>query len=127
MDDEEESEYELEFDDEDDEDIDDEEIDGEEDEEDVEVFESKNFRKAMLKEDEYHYFGQHPAYQKEPMDLPSGKHAEKQGYFDMNDDSVEDESAFGEEIGNSAPFEVTPESIENAIAESITRIMKKKI
>ena len=122
MDDEEESEYELEVDDEDDEDI-----DGEEDGEDVEVFESKNFRKAMLKEDEYHYFGQHPAYQKEPMDLPSGKHAEKQGYFDMNDDSVEDESAFGEQIGDSAPFEVTPESIENAIAESITRIMKKKI
>lgn len=122
MDDEEESEYELELDDENDEDIED-----MDDEEDVEVFESKNFRKAMLKEDEFHYFGQHPAYQKEPMNLPNAKHAEKQGYFDMNDDSVEDESAFGEEIGNSAPFEVTPESIENAIAESITRIMKKKI
>ena len=97
------------------------------DEEDVEVFESKNFRKAMLKEEEFHYFGQHPAYQKEPMELPVNNHQEKEGYYDMNDESVEDEKAFGEEIGDSAPFEINPKQIENAIAESIRRILKKKI
>lgn len=122
-DDSEEDEYELEMDDE----VEDEPMDIEDDEDDYEVVESKNFRKAMLKEEELHYFGQHPAYQKEPMKLPTNQHAEKQGYYDMNDDCVEDEKAFGEEIGSGAPFEVTPESIENAIAESVRRILKKKI
>ena len=56
---EEDGEYELETDG----DMEDEPIDMEDDEEEFEVFESKNFRKAMLKENEYHYFGQHPAYQ----------------------------------------------------------------
>ena len=108
------------------------EVDGEEmpatdDEDEYEVFESKNFRKAMLKEEEFHYFGQHPAYQKEPMELPQTNHQEKEGYYDINDESVEDEKAFGEEIGDSAPFEVDPKSIENAIAECVRRILKKKI
>lgn len=121
----------------DDADMEEPEVDGEEisiddempmdDEDDVEVFESKNYRKAMLKEDEMHYFGQHPAYQKEPMELPEPNHQEKEGYYDMNDDSVESTEAFGKEIGDSAPFEVDPAAIENAIAESIKRILKKKI
>ena len=110
------------------------EVDGEEigademeDDDDVEVFESRNYRKAMLKEDEFHYFGQHPAYQKEPMELPEPNHQEKEGYYDMNDDSAENTEAFGKEIGDGAPFEVDPKAIENAIAESIRRILKKKI
>lgn len=124
----EEDEFELEMDDEiEDDPMDMENDDNFEEEDEFEVFESKNFRKAMLKENEYHYFGQHPAYQKEPMELPTNQHAEKQGYYDMNDDSVENENKFGEEIGDSAPFDVTPESIENAIAESVRRILKKKI
>lgn len=111
------------------------EVDGEEievddmedDEDDVEVYESKNFRKAMLKEEEFHYFGQHPAYQKEPMELPEPNHQEKEGYYDMNDDSVEGTEVFGKEIGDGAPFEVDPKAIENAIAECVKRILKKKI
>ena len=97
------------------------------DEDDVEVFESKNYRKAMLKEDEMHYFGQHPAYQKEPMELPSNKHQEMPEYYDMNDDSVKNDAPFGKQIGDGAPFEIDPKTIENSIAESIKRIMKKKI
>ncbi|MBO7210715.1 MAG: hypothetical protein J6V44_06885, partial [Methanobrevibacter sp.] len=111
------------------------EVDGEEievddmedDEDDVEIYESKNFRKAMLKEEEFHYFGQHPAYQKEPMELPEPNHQEKEGYYDMNDDSVENTEAFGNKIGDGAPFEVDPQAIENAIAECVKRILKKKI
>ena len=99
---------------------------GMEDDEDVEVFESRNFRKAMLKEEEFHYFGQHPAYQKEPMELPEPNHQEKEGYYDMNDDSVESTEEFGKEIGDGAPFEIDIETIENAIAESVKRILKKK-
>ena len=109
--------------------VDGEEIDADdmEDDDDVEVFESRNYRKAMLKEEEFHYFGQHPAYQKEPMELPEPNHQEKEGYYDMNDDSVENTEAFGNEIGDGAPFEVDPQAIENAIAECVKRILKKKI
>jgi hypothetical protein len=95
-----------------------------EDEEDIEVFESINFRKAMLSENDY--FGKHPAYEKEPMILPSNNHDEKEGYYDMNDESVENEDEYGQEIGDSEPFEIDVESIENAIAESFQRILKKK-
>ena len=105
------------------------EVDGEEvsAEEDFEVFESSNYRKAMLKEENMDFFGKHPAYQKEPMQLPNAKHPEMQGYYDMNDESAESEQAYGEQIGDSAPFEIDPKKIENAVAESMRRILKKKI
>ena len=45
----------------------------------------------------------------------------------MNDDSVESTEEFGKEIGDGAPFEIDIETIENAIAESVKRILKKKI
>ena len=102
--------------------------DTEEEDDDTQVFESKSYRRMkMLKEDRMDYFGKHPAYRKEPMGLPSNKHQEKQGYFDINDDSAESESPYGENIGDSAPFEIDIETIENAIAESIKRHLKKKI
>lgn len=101
---------------------------GDETEEDeYEVFESKNFRKAMLKEDEFRYFGEHPAYQKEPMELSNEECYEQDGYYDMNDESVLNNKPYGEEVGDGEPFEVDIEVIENAIAESIKRMMKKKI
>lgn len=97
-----------------------------EDEDEYEVFESVAYRKLM-KEENMDYFGKHPAYRKEPMDVPSSQHQEKQDYYDMNDDSVKSEQPFGQEIGDGAPFEVDPEEITNAIAESIKRVLKKKI
>ena len=105
------------------------EDDFEDDEDDFEVYESVNYRKMMnkLNEDRLDYFGKHPAYQKEPMGLPSNSHQEKEGYYDMNDDSVKNDSAYGQSIGSGAPFEIDPQTIENSIAESIKRIMKKKI
>ena len=98
-------------------------------EDDFEVYESRNYRKMMMKEDKLDYFGKHPAYQKEPMKLPNHNHSEKPEYYDMNDDSVKNNKPYGQQIGDSAPFEVDPEAIENAIAESIKRILgnKKKI
>ena len=97
-----------------------------EDEDEYEVFESVAYRKLM-KEENMDYFGKHPAYQKEPMDTPSSQHQEKQDYYDMNDDSVKSEQPFGQEIGDGAPFEIDPKEITNAIAESIKRVLKKKI
>lgn len=98
-----------------------------EDDDDVEVFESRSYKKLMMKEDKMDYFGKHPAYRKEPMRVPTNKHQEMADYYDMNDESVESEQPFGQQIGDGAPFEVTPKQIENAIAESIRNIMKKKI
>lgn len=105
------------------------EFDFEDDDEDYEVYESANFRRSFnkLNEDRMDYFGKHPAYQKEPMELPSNKHQEMPEYYDMNDDSVKNDAPFGKQIGDGAPFEIDPKTIENSIAESIKRIMKKKI
>ncbi len=100
--------------------------DANDDEEEFDVYETVNYRKAMIKEENMDYFGKHPAYQKEPMKVPSAKHNEYQGYEDINDESVESEEAFGKEIGDSAPFEVDPKTITNAIAESIKKIFGKK-
>ena len=100
--------------------------DFESEDDDVEVYETINYRKAMIKEDNLDYFGKHPAYQKEPVKLPSAKHSEYAGYEDINDESVESEQPFGTQIGDSAPFDVNPKAISNAIAESIKKIFGKK-
>ena len=70
-------------------------------------------------------FGKHPAYQKTVMSLPPKDLQEFPGYYDMNDDSVRNDMPYGERIGDGAPFEVDPEDITNAIAESIKRVLKK--
>jgi len=71
-------------------------------------------------------FGKHPAYQKVVMSLPPKDLQEFPEYYDMNDDSVRNDSPYGERIGDGAPFDIDPESIENAIAESVKRVLKKK-
>ena len=74
-------------------------------------------------------FGKHPAYQKKVMELPPKDMKEFPGYYDMNDDSVRNDAPYGEKIGSSAPFEITPDAIDNAISESIKRLgigLKKK-
>ena len=70
-------------------------------------------------------FGKHPAYQKKVMSLPPKDKKEFQGYYDMNDDSVMNDDPYGEKIGDGAPFEITPEKIQNAISEAISRLKKK--
>lgn len=71
-------------------------------------------------------FGKHPAYQKVVMSLPPKDLQEFPDYYDMNDESVRNDSPYGERIGDGAPFEIDPESIDNAIAESVRRNLKKK-
>ena len=111
-----------------DDDLYDEEATEDEDEiqEEAVVYESRSYRQ-MMQEDRLDYFGKHPAYRKKPMELPTAKHQEMADYYDMNDESAYSEAPFGEKIGSGAPFEVEVEAIENAIAESIKRILKKKI
>lgn len=71
-------------------------------------------------------FGKHPAYQKKVMNLPPKDMQEFPGYYDMNDESVYSDAPYGEKIGDGAPFDIAPESVENAISESITRFFRNK-
>lgn len=91
------------------------------------VYETRAYRRLMREEENrLDTFGKHPAYQKRVMTHPSAQHQEVDGYYDMNDDSVKNESPYGEQIGDTAPFDVDPEAIANSIAESIKRVLKKK-
>lgn len=114
---------------------------------DVQIYETKAFRNAMRNKrmvneegmesftdngrvpsgnmNKLNDFGKHPAYQKKVMDLPPKDKKEFSGYYDMNDDSVKNDNPYGEKIGDSAPFDITPEKIQNAIAEAIDRLKKK--
>ena len=80
------------------------------------IFESRAFRRAV-KEDRLNDFGKHPAYQKRVMNLPPNNMQEFPGYYDMNDDSVDNDSPYGEKIGDGAPFSVDPDELEDAIVE----------
>ena len=70
-------------------------------------------------------FGKHPAYQKKVMELPPKDMKEFPDYYDMNDDSVKNDTPYGEKIGDGAPFEIDPQAIDNAIAEAFNRLKKK--
>lgn len=85
----------------------------------------KKGKGQKLSEDKLNYFGKHPAYQKKVMTLPTNKHAEKEGYDDWNDENVKGDAPFGQKIGDSAPFDIDPERMDNAIAESIKKVMQK--
>jgi len=107
----------------------------------VRIYETRNFRRAMneggmtpFKDagrvpqgnmNKLDDFGKHPAYQKTVMSLPPKDFQEFPGYYDMNDDSVRNDSPYGEKIGDGAPFEIDPDSIDNAIAEAFNRLKKK--
>ena len=123
----------------------------EDDADDDEVYESKSYRAMKLREslrrkaimeggltpfkdagrvpqgnmNKLDDFGKHPAYQKKVMELPPKDLQEFPGYYDMNDESVRNDSPYGEKIGDGAPFDIDPESIDNAIAEGVRRVLKK--
>ena len=71
-------------------------------------------------------FGKHPAYQKVVMDLPPKDMKEFPGNYDMNDDSVKNDTPYGEKIGDGAPFDIDPQAIDNAIAEAFDRLRRSK-
>ena len=114
---------------------------------DVQIVETKNFKRAMRRQrmneegmtpftdngrvpagnmNKLDDFGKHPAYQKTVMTLPPKDMREFPDYYDMNDDSVRNDMPYGERIGDGAPFDVDPESIDNAIAEAFDRLRNRK-
>ena len=111
----------------------------------VQIYETKAFRKAMRNQkineegmkpfkdagrvpsgnmNKLDDFGKHPAYQKKVMELPPKDMKEFPDYYDMNDDSVKNDTPYGEKIGSGAPFEIDPQAIDNAIAEAFKRLKK---
>lgn len=110
-------------------DTDDDTDEDDDDDDDTQVFESRSYRRAKaLREDEMKYFGKHPAWRKKVMTLPDNNEPNtKDGYYTMDDEeSVSNEKPYGIKVGSSAPFTINPSKIENAIAESIDRFLKKK-
>lgn len=113
----------------------------------VQIYETRNFKNAMRKQrmneegmtpfkdagrvpqgnmNKLDGFGKHPAYQKKVMELPPKDMKEFPGYYDMNDDSVRNDTPYGEKIGDGAPFEIDPQAIDNAIAEAFNRLKKNR-
>lgn len=98
------------------------------DDDEYEVVESKSYKamKArMLREEDD--FGKHPAFQKKVMTTPPSNNPMKDGQYDMNDDSVEGEKPYATQLGDTAPFEVEPEQIVNAVTEAVMKSLKKKL
>lgn len=113
----------------------------------VEIYETRAFRNAMRKQrvneegmtpfkdagrvpqgnmNKLDDFGKHPAYQKKVMELPPKDLQEFPDYYDMNDESVKNDTPYGEKIGDGAPFGIDPQSIDNAIAEAFNRLKKNR-
>ena len=113
----------------------------------VQIYETKAFKAAMHKQrmnedgmkpfkdagrvpsgnmNKLDDFGKHPAYQKVVMSLPPKDMKEFPEYYDMNDDSVKNDTPYGEKIGDGAPFEIDPQAIDNAIAEAFNRLKKNR-
>lgn len=113
-----------------DEEGDEEEDDEEEDEEDAQVFESRsyrNMRKLHEDENKMNYFSKHPAWRKKVMTLPQTDAPVNDGYYDINDDSVESEQPYASQLGDTAPFNQKIQDIENAITENVMNILKKNL
>lgn len=99
------------------------------------VYETKAYKKLMAEskrkrineENKLDYFGKHPAYQKQVMTLPKNGEDKNQWARDWNDDSVHGDEPFGQQIGDSAPFEIDPKAIENSIAECVRKILGQRM
>lgn len=113
----------------------------------VQIYETKAFKAAMRKQrmnedgmkpfkdagrvpsgnmNKLDDFGKHPAYQKKVMELPPKDMKEFPDYYDMNDDSVKNDTPYGEKIGDGAPFDIDPQAIDNAISEAFNRLKKNR-
>jgi hypothetical protein len=101
--------------------------DADDEDDEYEVVESKSYKRMMKRMNEENDFGKHPAFQKKVMTTPPANMPDGEGQYDMNDESAESERPYATKKGSNAPFEVTPEQIENAITESVINFIKKKL
>lgn len=73
------------------------------------------------------YWGKHPRYQKEPMQLPPNKEVMKgTADRDWNDDSAKGEQPYGRKIGSSAPFDKKVDAITDSVLQIIKESLKNR-
>ena len=89
--------------------------------------ESRRYMGKFINEDRLDDFGKHPSYRKKVMTLSQSQHQEKQDY-NVWDENIPNDAPFGQQIGDGAPFNIKPQTIDNAISESINKVLggKKK-
>ena len=93
----------------------------------------KVLKKHLVKENKLDVFGKHPAYQKQPMTLPSNFEPSKFGK-EWDDDSVKDEKPYGTEIGHGGdPYTervidmLTDSVVDKLVANMTGEAGKKKV
>lgn len=70
-------------------------------------------------------WGQHPRYRKEPMTMPNNTEVTTDSQDkDWNDDSANGNQAYGQKIGDSAPFDLIVDKVTKQLKENLLR--KKK-
>lgn len=77
------------------------------------------FGESRTNEAKLDMFGKHPAYQKAPMTTPANKEVAINGAHEIDDDSVKNEKPFGQEIGDTAPYDKFIDSITDSIMEHL--------
>lgn len=91
----------------------------------------KVLKKHLVKENKLDVFGKHPAYQKQPMTLPSNFEPSKFGK-EWDDDSVKGEKPYGTEIGHGGdPYterviDMLTDSVVDKLVASMTGEAEKK-
>lgn len=89
------------------------------------AFESRRRNSRRLSEDKLNDFGKHPAYRKKPMTLPPNKEVAINGAREWDDESAQGEEPFGKQIGDSAPYNETVDTIAECIMDMLYG--KKKV
>lgn len=95
------------------------------DDDDYFPYESKDIKGKKVNEVKLNDFGNHPAYRKIPMTTPPNKEVAINGAKEWDDESAQGEEPFGQQIGDSAPYDDVIETMTESILASIYGSKKK--
>ena len=95
------------------------------DDDDDFAYESKRTKGKKVNEDKLNDFGKHPAYRKTPMTTPPNKEVAINGAKEWDDESAQGEEPFGQQIGDSAPYDEIVNTMTESILASIYGNKKK--
>ena len=95
------------------------------DDDDDFAYESKRTKGKKVNEDKLNDFGKHPAYRKTPMTTPPNKEVAINGAKEWDDESAQGEEPFGQQIGDSAPYDEIVDVMTESILASIYGNKKK--
>lgn len=95
------------------------------DDDDDFAYESKRIRGKKVNEDKLNVFGKHPAYRKPPMTLPPNKEVAINGAREWDDESAQGEEPFGQQIGDSTPYDEIVDTMTESILASFYGNKKK--